>query len=1190
MKILLVLLLSIPMPAFAANWYVLKGATGTNAGTSWTNAWTEFNQFNSASVACGDTVWIGGGTYTTDMTVSKTCTSGNPLTIESVLSTDTVPTSAPGYTTAVLNQVIGPDIDVQGAYITVSGRKGTVGTEGTFGIVLQCASGNSCGTMTIAGSVNSSNITISEVELYGPPCVTSGGDGEGSCTGDTHAVDHGSNSVTNLLLDHMWMHRFAEIIRPYQWTNWTVQYSDLDTTRQTPDEHEDVVYAANPSSGTMAYNVIWGSPNDGIFFDFGGNALTFYGNVYYHSGGAFITFKSGFTNGAVVMYNNTFSSDTTFGDFTCPSNCPWIDWTGTPSSVAMENNIFDHVGFSGSPGTGDYNFYSTDVGKGDSGANSATYTSAFPPSNTQFVSISTSNPATSNYELTTAGKTLFATGTALSSPYNMDMNGLTRGINGWTIGAYQTPSAGASAPTCTPGSGTYVGSQNVVCTNPNSGTTIQCYTVDGSTPATNGSGTACTTGTALSSGGTVVVNSPLTLKIIAGTSLLPDSPVSSYTYAFTATTWYIRTDGGTATQCTGRANAAYPGTGSGQPCAFNHPFWLLNQSTWKWNIAASDTVQFEDVGPYYMGQQHNGHGMSWSHCAGGTADCYLPPFPDGVKFLGKNAGSCHTAGHTGTLNPTQLIGINFLFRMLSLQGTNNVDVECVDITQLTTCTSQGKQENTITNTSLSGGVATYSWTWPGSDQKPAVGMPITVTGTTNGGGVFNVTNKIITSLTGTTSGTFTVNIASGDVASAADTGTEYFAGNCATPGMANDYANIGIVLDYTAVSPNQGPRNATLKDISIHGLKSTAILGSKLNTSPSDTFTASDIYISGNGESGWDSDGGSCGSTCESQGTMNISYLTSTWNGCVEVEPNGGTIGGNGYNYCVDQAYAGNGDGIVMIATGGMWNWSHSVAEYNAQDGFDALHAGDDPVVRPTVNMSYMYSMGNEGQSIKNGGGQATIINSIGIANCNVFAVAANFPLNPAGWNALTQQRCRANDAMAVAMQDGDALTVEYVTNVGEQDVAWDFSTNNCTTNCVVTFKNNTTLGFVSPFFGVYPGAISISGANPFSNASSVASNNAWFHLGNSGTTCPGIGTETNYVCTDPLFVGESDINAIDVQLTSGSNLIGKGVAISGITTDFAGNHRPNPPSIGAYEFSDPPSIPTAFTGVITFMGNIQIH
>ena len=38
-----------------------------------------------------------------------------------------------------------------------------------------------------------------------------------------------------------------------------------------------------------------------------------------------------------------------------------------------------------------------------------------------------------------------------------------------------------------------------------------------------------------------------------------------------ASVWYVRDGGGTATQCTGKNPAVYPGSGSAQPCAFNHP-------------------------------------------------------------------------------------------------------------------------------------------------------------------------------------------------------------------------------------------------------------------------------------------------------------------------------------------------------------------------------------------------------------------------------------------------------------------------------------------------------------------------------------------------------------------------------------------------------------------------------------------
>ena len=59
----------------------------------------------------------------------------------------------------------------------------------------------------------------------------------------------------------------------------------------------------------------------------------------------------------------------------------------------------------------------------------------------------------------------------------------------------------------------------------------------------------------------------------AATSDLPVTPIAHATHA--ATTYYVRTDGGDASQCTGRADAAYPGSGTGQACAWKHPFYAL---------------------------------------------------------------------------------------------------------------------------------------------------------------------------------------------------------------------------------------------------------------------------------------------------------------------------------------------------------------------------------------------------------------------------------------------------------------------------------------------------------------------------------------------------------------------------------------------------------------------------------------
>ena len=56
----------------------------------------------------------------------------------------------------------------------------------------------------------------------------------------------------------------------------------------------------------------------------------------------------------------------------------------------------------------------------------------------------------------------------------------------------------------------------------------------------------------------------------------------------------------------------------------------------------------------------------------------------------------------------------------------------------------------------------------------------------------------------------------------------------------------------------------------------------------------------------------------------------------------------------------------------------------------------------------------------------------------------------------------------------------------------------------------------------------------------------------------------------NPLFVSSGDYH-----LQAGSPAIGKGLSITGLTTDYAGNAVKNPPSIGAYEYGSSPA-PTA--------------
>lgn len=73
----------------------------------------------------------------------------------------------------------------------------------------------------------------------------------------------------------------------------------------------------------------------------------------------------------------------------------------------------------------------------------------------------------------------------------------------------------------------------------------------------------------------------------------------------------------------------------------------------------------------------------------------------------------------------------------------------------------------ITATSLSGNVATYAFNLI-SGTTPAVGEQVTVTGTNNGGGIFNVTNATINSIS---AGQFSISLVSPNIAPAAETGS-----------------------------------------------------------------------------------------------------------------------------------------------------------------------------------------------------------------------------------------------------------------------------------------------------------------------------------------------------------------------------------------------------------------------------------
>lgn len=240
---------------------------------------------------------------------------------------------------------------------------------------------------------------------------------------------------------------------------------------------------------------------------------------------------------------------------------------------------------------------------------------------------------------------------------------------------------------------------------------------------------------------------PPGLTLAATTGAITGTPTTSGTYNFTAAvqdsgspvqtnsvassivvaaaqpgaqnTWYVRPDGGTryssnvpTGQCDGLGDAAYPGSGTNQHCAFNDVryFWTDNgtycvdntstSNCWYWIGQGGDTFLVRgSIGTgvtYRIGQSGPNSG-DWFGLAGNPYGAGIPPLPSGTanahtKFLGENFASCSAQSAR-----TQLHGGYGVSIVLNMSGSSYVDVACFDITDFSACGRSGQLDSCNTN-------------------------------------------------------------------------------------------------------------------------------------------------------------------------------------------------------------------------------------------------------------------------------------------------------------------------------------------------------------------------------------------------------------------------------------------------------------------------------------------------------------
>lgn len=158
------------------------------------------------------------------------------------------------------------------------------------------------------------------------------------------------------------------------------------------------------------------------------------------------------------------------------------------------------------------------------------------------------------------------------------------------------------------------------------------------------------------------------VMLVAGLTLTPEAQTT------TATTYYVRPDGGSPNQCTGLVNAPYPGSGTNQPCAWDHPFRALPPGGTP-RIAGGDTLIIGS-GSYMMG-----YGAPGADNCDSTYpwDCYMPPIPSGPSA--SNPTRILGIGVT----PPELWGTERTYIILNLTDSSNVEIAWLEITDHSGC-------------------------------------------------------------------------------------------------------------------------------------------------------------------------------------------------------------------------------------------------------------------------------------------------------------------------------------------------------------------------------------------------------------------------------------------------------------------------------------------------------------------------
>jgi len=583
-------------------------------------------------------------------------------------------------------------------------------------------------------------------------------------------------------------------------------------------------------------------------------------------------------------------------------------------------------------------------------------------------------------------------------------------------------------------------------------------------------------------------------------------------------TWYVRRDGGTrysakmiSGQCDGRADSPYPGSGTNRHCAFNDFRYMWDDESGQvsggaWVMAGGDTVIVR--GCAASSHQSN---PSNPNCRIGW---------DAPTGTGANLW-CYGVGSYSCYNPP--IPAGTAAQHTRILGQNYAN-----------CNTGGSTNPKNYESNLTQFFGGFSLQY-----------------------TFNLRN------------TQYVDIQCIELTSHNGTCTRL--GNPATPRgcstgqPVDDYADNGVIT-------NKATANVTFQDFYVHGMSASGFEG-PIGGPITMTRVADDF----NAFSGWNFDDGQ--DTPNAPGSSIVArYVTMIGNGCYEEYPIRHAFPARA---CYDDVSNGFGDAWSGQDTDlDSFVCDHCEMAYNTKDAFLGPHTN---IHALTITDSKSYgNMGAQWKWNNTPNASTTFINNLTVGNCLRFSDSAN-PIPGAAHSFALSSRLRGAYLSDFCRGGGNTVAI------------------NSQQNSYVLFANNTFVDYFDTVFLIGCGRSDHNRDGMCGTTQFVFTNNILLGYHLQGDDPPALFylddpsikvTESHNIdygnrsgilnrcrnsaiCSDPLLVNEprqqgwtnqTFLDNFNFQPTIGSPVNGRGIPVKGVTTDYYGNARPQPPSIGAVE------------------------